>query len=188
MQNKTLEELEVELTILEKELEQKKKAIEDDLKVLKQKEAEVTELRNNLKFKDFDEIMKKYYTHKLPEFVGGDLTCLYNYWYNKKDEDNMRKLFKYAEMDRYRTYDVAALLWEYGCAQNWLEKRDISEKTIKGLSFWLDLQFPQYLNKQEFQEVTIKNITDITEEEREDVIEYMRLFYNIICDSCECDW
>ena len=186
MQN--LEELEAELNILEKELEQKKKAVEDDLKVLKQKEAEVIQLRNDLKFKDFDEIMKKYYTHKLPEFVGGDLTCLYNYWNNKNDEDNMRKLFKYAEMDKYRTYEVAELLWEYECAQNWLENRDISEKTIKGLSFWHELQFPEYLNEKEFQEVTIKNITDIPEEEREDVLEYMRLFYNIICDSCECNW
>ena len=185
---KNLEELEAELNILEKELEQKKKAIEDDLKILKEKEAEVTQLRNDLKFKDFDEIMKKYYTHKLPEFAGGDLTCLYNYWNNKKDEYNMRDLFDYAEMDRYITYDVAELLWESGCAEHWLEKRDVFEKTIKGLSFWNDLQFPQYLNNQEFQEVTIKNITDIPEEEREDVLEYMRLFYNIICNSCECDW
>ena len=185
---KTLEELEADLIILEKELEQKKKAIEDDLKILKEKEADINELRNNSKFKDFDETMKKYYTHKLPEFAGGDLTCLYNYWNNKKDEDNMRKLFKYAEMDRYRTYDVAELLWEIGGAEHWLEKRNVSEKTIEGLRFWYALQFPQYLNIQEFQEVTIKNITDIPEEEREDVLEYMRLFYNIICDSCECDW
>ena len=185
---KTLEELEADLIVLEKELQTKKKAIEDDLKILKEKEAVVTELRNNLKFKDFDETMKKYYTHKLPEFEEGDLTCLYNYWNNKKDEDNMRELFEYAEMDRYRTYDVAELLWDFGCAQNWLRKRDISEKTITGLRVWVDLQFPQYLNEKEFQEVTIKNITDIPEEEREDVLEYMRLFYNIICDSCKCDW
>jgi hypothetical protein len=184
----TLEKLEAELNILEKELVQKKKTIEDDLKILKQKEAEVTQLRNDLKFKDFDEIMKKYYTHKLPEFDGTNLTCLYNYWNNKKDEDNMRDLFNYAEMDRYRTYDVAELLWECGCAEHWLEERDISEKTRIGLRFWYDLQFPQYLNEQEFQEVTIKNITNIPEEEREAVQEYMRLFYNIICNSCECDW
>ena len=178
MKNKTIQELEADLTVLEYELEQKKKAVEDDLKILKQKEAEVTQLRNDLKFKDFDETMKKYYTHKLPEYAGGDLTCLYNYRNNKNDEDNMRKLFKYAEMDRYRTYDVAELLWESGCAENWLEKRNVSERTIDGLRSWY-IQEDKYF---------IKNFTDIPEDEREDVKEYMRLFYNIICNSCECDW
>lgn len=188
MKNKTLEELEADLIVLEHELEQKKKAVEDDLKVLKQKEAEVTQLRNDLKFKDFDETMKKYYTHRLPEFAGGDLTCLYNYWNNKRDEDNMRDLFEYAEMDRYRTYDVASLLWESGCAEDWLEQRGVSERTIKGLGLWFDLHFPEYINEEEFQNIAIKNFTDIPEDEREDIQEYMRLFYNIICNSCVCDW
>lgn len=185
---KTLEELEAELKVLEYELEQKKKTIDEGLKILKQKEQEVLKLRNDLRFKDFDEIMKKYYTHKLPEFAGSDLTCLHNYWNNKIDENNMRQLFKYAQMDRYKTYDVAELLWEFECSENWLEKRGVSEKTINSLRFWYDLQFPQYLNKKEFQTVPIKNFSDIPEAEREDVQEYMRLFYNIICNKCECDW
>lgn len=188
MQNKTIEELEADLTVLEYELEQKKKAVEDDLKILKQKEAEIIKLRNNLNFKDFDKIMRKYYTHRLPEFAGGDLTILHNYWNNKQDESDMRGLFNYAEMDRYRTYNVAELLWECGCAEDWLEQRGVSERTIKGLGFWYDLEFPEYLSEEKFQNAVIKNFSDIPEDEREDVQEYMRLFYNIICDSCVCDW
>ena len=88
----------------------------------------------------------------------------------------------------FYTYFRGCQYSKYECAQNWLEKRDISEKTIKGLRFWYDLQFPEYLNEKEFQNAVIKKFTDLPEEEREDVKEYMRLFYNIICDSCECNW
>lgn len=172
-----LEQLEKELSKCQSVLKQHEatlKPLKDNIKSLKLR---ISEIKENEKYNCFDDIMRKYYTHKLPKGCGDDLTELHNYWDNRTDEDKMRNLFGYAEMERYRTYDVASMLWEDGCAEQFLTDNGVSESTIEGLEAWYDSD-----------KTHIKKFSDIPEKEQEGVREYMRLFYNIIISKCVCDW
>ena len=176
---KTLIELEDQLKQLQEHVDTVNKSLKpfkDDIKAVKK---QIKEIKDNETYKDFDDVMRKYYNYKLPEEHGDDLTDLHNYWNNPTDEVKMRDLFDYAEMDRYRTYDVAAMLWDYGCADNWLSRSSVSKKTIKGLEAW------HHTDKVDYR---IKNFSDIPEDEQDAVQEYFKLFYNITCNTCVCDW
>lgn len=177
---------------MEQILKDKLKEITQQIEGLeKEKEklmSELEQLRNNHVLQGFDEVMFKYYSHKLPNKFGEDTTYLYNYWNNKKDEGKMQELFA-CDLDRYDTYDVAVLLWEYECAVDWLKERDVSDKTIEGLSQWYSYcPDSKYFDKKEFYKNAIKSINDIPTDELEAVQEYMRLFYNIIVNEFKYDW
>lgn len=146
------------------------------IKNLKQK---ILDEENLAKFTEYDEFMTKYYSHVLPDTSGDDLTDLYNYWGNKADENKMRALFEGSDMDRYRDYDVAELLFEDSAGRTWLTDRKVSEDTFNKLAVWYT---------EDYDSPTFKSIDDIPVAEQEAVLEFIRLFYNITVSSCICDW
>ena len=182
-----IKELQKELDLKTAELKVKEaelKPLKDSIKELKDK---IKELQDNDRFAGFDETMRTYYSYQLPKHFADDMFELYR-GNDSKLENLMREFFDDFDLDRYKRYNIEEILWEWDRAGDYLKKWGVSKEVIKGLELAYCFSDQKYMDKNKLNDKVIKKITDIDEDERACVLEFMKIYYNFNCNEFECDW
>ena len=169
------EELKKELNILKIEaapLKLKLKQIEKKIKIIKEK---IQTEEDNIKYNDFDPILKKYYTFELPNKKGQDWTYLTG-WHGENTSEMAKKIeemFDGYEPERYQTFSVNETIFEYGLLEEFLD--GIDENIINRLNLYSE-------------EPELKNFDGIDEESKNRIIDFIERYTSIKVNSCVHDW
>lgn len=169
-----IEELKKELNELKLKAEPLKielKQIENKIKIIKEK---ITIQENNIKYEDYNPILKKYYTFKLPNKKGDNWTYLTG-WFGENTKEMAQKIegmFGDYAPERYQTFDVNEVVFEWGLLEDFLD--GIDENIIEKINLHNDS--------------TLKNFDGIDEESKNRIIDFIERYTNIKVSSCVNDW
>ncbi len=170
-----LEELKKELDVLKIEaapLKLKLKRIEKKIKIIKEK---IQTEEDNIKYNDFDPILKKYYTFELPNKKGQDRSYLTG-WHSENTTEMAKKIeemFDSCELRRYQTFYVVETIFESGLLEEFLD--GIDENIINRLNIYSE-------------EPELKNFDGIDEESKNRIIDFIERYTSIKVKSCVNDW
>lgn len=171
------ENLEKEL----KELEEKAKPLRKELKILdsriKETKQKIRNLKNDELYKDFDPILKRYYTFELPNKKGDDWTDLTG-WHGDNERDMANKIEEmfngFGPEDRHEEFDVACVVFEYGLIEDFL--CDIDEDIVNKLNL--------HQNENE----KLINFDGISEKDKNKIIDFIERYTHIQVSTCINDW
>ena len=160
-----------ELNLKAKPLRIELKQIEEKIKILKEK---IKIEENDVEYKDFDPILKKYYTFKLPNKKGTDWTDLTG-WHGENTREMANKIeemFDDYAPERYQTFSVSDVVFEWGLLEDFLD--GIDKNIIEKINLHSDSK--------------LKNFDGIDEESKNIIIDFIERYTNIKVSSCVNDW
>ena len=163
-----LKELQANLKVIEAPVKKLKKEIQD----LK---ATINKANDDVKYKDFDPLLKDFYTYKLPSKRGDDWTDLTG-WHGantRKEAAEIESLFDTFQVERYQEFDVYEELFECGVLSNYFDGEDFDTDKLYNYKGNPDL---------------LKTFDGLPNSTIDKIKNFIRIYKNIKVNSCLNDW